>query len=71
MSMLEHDLHGSFGARLETAPATRRFTSFRIGGPADLYLAVETETELGEREGRGLSQLDARFLPGRMEPICW
>ena len=47
MSMLEHDLHGRFGARLETARPLADLTSFRIGGPADLYLAVETETELG------------------------
>lgn len=47
MSMLERDLQQRFGARLKTARPLADLTSFRIGGPADLYLAVETESELG------------------------
>jgi len=46
MSMLERDLHQRFGARLKTARPLADLTSFRIGGPADLYVAVETEAEL-------------------------
>lgn len=47
MSTLERDLHERFGTRLKTARPLADLTSFRIGGPADLYLEVETETELG------------------------
>jgi UDP-N-acetylmuramate dehydrogenase len=46
MSMLEHDLHQRFGARLKTARPLADLTSFRIGGPADLYVTVENEAEL-------------------------
>jgi UDP-N-acetylmuramate dehydrogenase len=47
MSPLERELGGRFGARLEVSKPLAELTSFRIGGPADLLLAVEDEDELG------------------------
>jgi UDP-N-acetylmuramate dehydrogenase len=46
MSALEQDLRARFGARLQSARPLADLTSFRIGGPADLFLVVETEDEL-------------------------
>jgi UDP-N-acetylmuramate dehydrogenase len=48
MSMLERDLRQRFGARLALSRPLADLTSFRIGGPADLYLTVDTEAELGD-----------------------
>src|SRR6202790_478010 len=46
MSALEHDLKAHFGARLETAHPLAHLTSFQIGGPADLFVTVESDGEL-------------------------
>ena len=46
MSALEQNLRARFGARLQSARPLADLTSFRIGGPADLFLIVETEDEL-------------------------
>ncbi len=46
MSELEQELHARFGARLKCGHRLADLTSFRIGGPADLYLVVESEDEL-------------------------
>ncbi len=46
MKALEGELRARFGARLRSAMPLAELTSFRIGGPADLFVAVEDETEL-------------------------
>jgi UDP-N-acetylmuramate dehydrogenase len=46
MNRLEHELRARFGARLRTGAPLAELTSFRIGGPADVLLAVESEDEL-------------------------
>ena len=46
MSALEHELMAHFGARLEKAHPLAHLTSFQIGGPADLFVTVESEAEL-------------------------
>jgi len=46
MKALESDLRGKFGARVRASMPLAELTSFRIGGPADLFVAVEDETEL-------------------------
>jgi UDP-N-acetylmuramate dehydrogenase len=46
MSRLETELRGRFSARVEVNRALAELTSFRIGGPADLFIEVETEDEL-------------------------
>lgn len=46
MSALEHELRARFGARLRREYPLAGLTSFRIGGPADLYLLLEDEDEL-------------------------
>ncbi len=46
MSALEDQLRAHFGARLKTNQMLADFTSFKIGGPADLLVGVETEAEL-------------------------
>jgi UDP-N-acetylmuramate dehydrogenase len=46
MKALERDLRERFGARVRSAMPLAELTSFRIGGPADLFVAVEDETEL-------------------------
>ena len=46
MSALEQELRARFGARLQCGRSLADLTSFRIGGPADLYLVVESEDEL-------------------------
>jgi len=46
MSALEHQLRTRFGARLHCGRPLADLTSFRIGGPADLFLVVESEDEL-------------------------
>ncbi|MGH7781231.1 MAG: UDP-N-acetylmuramate dehydrogenase [Candidatus Binataceae bacterium] len=46
MSMLERELHSRFGERLMAERPLAELTSFQIGGPADLYVAVEDEAEL-------------------------
>jgi UDP-N-acetylmuramate dehydrogenase len=46
MSALEHQLRMRFGARLHCGLPLADLTSFRIGGPADLFLVVESEDEL-------------------------
>jgi UDP-N-acetylmuramate dehydrogenase len=46
MSRLEQELRARFGARLKTGAPLAELTSFRIGGPADVLLAVENEDEL-------------------------
>lgn len=43
---LERELAERFGARLRTAMPLSELTSFRIGGPADLFVTVEDEAEL-------------------------
>ena len=46
MNRLEQELRPRFGERLQTAAPLADLTSFRIGGPADVLLAVESEDEL-------------------------
>jgi len=46
MKGLERELRERFGARIRSAMRLAELTSFRIGGPADLFVAVEDETEL-------------------------
>ncbi len=46
MKALEGELRAKFGARVRAAMPLAELTSFRIGGPADLFVAVEDETEL-------------------------
>jgi UDP-N-acetylmuramate dehydrogenase len=46
MKALEGELRARFGARIRAAMPLAELTSFRIGGPADLFVAVEDETEL-------------------------
>jgi len=46
MSALEHELRSRFGARLAVSRPLADLTSFRIGGPADLFVTVQTEDEL-------------------------
>jgi UDP-N-acetylmuramate dehydrogenase len=46
MNALEPELEAHFGARLETARPLADLTSFQIGGPADLFVSVESEAEL-------------------------
>lgn len=47
MSALEPTLRSWFGGRLTTNYPLAEVTSFRIGGPADLFLVAEDESELG------------------------
>ena len=46
MSRLEDELREQFRERLKVKQSLAEFTSFRIGGPADLFVTVETEDEL-------------------------
>jgi len=46
MKALEGDLRAKFGARVRAAMPLAAMTSFRIGGPADLFVDIEDETEL-------------------------
>jgi len=46
MKALEGELRAKFGARVRASMPLAELTSFRIGGPADLFVAVEDETEL-------------------------
>jgi UDP-N-acetylmuramate dehydrogenase len=46
MSPLERELGALFGERLAVNAPLAEFTSFRIGGPADLLITVESESEL-------------------------
>jgi UDP-N-acetylmuramate dehydrogenase len=46
MKALERELRERFGARVRCGMPLAELTSFRIGGPADLFVAVEDETEL-------------------------
>ena len=46
MSALEHDLKLRFGDRLQMSRLLADLTSFQIGGPADLFVTVESEAEL-------------------------
>jgi UDP-N-acetylmuramate dehydrogenase len=46
MKALETELRGRFGARVRASMPLAELTSFRIGGPADLFVNVEDETEL-------------------------
>jgi len=46
MSRLEDELHEEFRERLKVNQSLAEFTSFRIGGPADLFVTVESEAEL-------------------------
>ncbi|MGH7906727.1 MAG: UDP-N-acetylmuramate dehydrogenase [Candidatus Binataceae bacterium] len=48
MKALEQELASRFGARLAANRPLAEFTSFRIGGPADLMMTVNNETELAE-----------------------
>jgi UDP-N-acetylmuramate dehydrogenase len=46
MSRLEDELRENFRERLKMNQSLAEFTSFRIGGPADLFINVESEAEL-------------------------
>jgi UDP-N-acetylmuramate dehydrogenase len=46
MKALERELRDRFGPRIRSAMPMAELTSFRIGGPADLFVAVEDEGEL-------------------------
>lgn len=57
MSRLEDELRSRFGARVVANRPMADFTSFRIGGPAELMVAVENQAEL-------LTVLDAAHRDG-------
>ncbi|MFZ2059705.1 MAG: UDP-N-acetylmuramate dehydrogenase [Candidatus Binatus sp.] len=46
MKALEGELRTKFGARVRASMPLAELTSFRIGGPADLFVNVEDEAEL-------------------------
>ncbi len=46
MKALEGELRAKFGERVRAAMPLAELTSFRIGGPADLFVTVEDEAEL-------------------------
>jgi UDP-N-acetylmuramate dehydrogenase len=46
MKALESELRAKFGARVRASMPLAELTSFRIGGPADLFVNVEDEGEL-------------------------
>ncbi len=46
MSALEHELKLRFSDRLQVSRLLADLTSFQIGGPADLFVTVESEAEL-------------------------
>jgi len=46
MSRLEDELRKNFRERLKLNQSLAEFTSFRIGGPADVFITVESEAEL-------------------------
>src|SRR5258708_19479668 len=46
MKALERELSARFGTRVKAAMPLKDLTSFQIGGPADLFINVEDETEL-------------------------
>ena len=46
MKALETELRAKFGARVRASMPLAELTSFRIGGPADLFVNVEDESEL-------------------------
>jgi UDP-N-acetylmuramate dehydrogenase len=46
MKALEHDLRAKFGDRVRASMPLAELTSFRIGGPADLFVNVDNEAEL-------------------------
>jgi UDP-N-acetylmuramate dehydrogenase len=46
MKALEQELSARFGPRVKASMPLKTMTSFQIGGPADLFLTVEDETEL-------------------------
>jgi UDP-N-acetylmuramate dehydrogenase len=46
MKALETELRAKFGSRVRASMPLAELTSFRIGGPADLFVAVEDEHEL-------------------------
>jgi UDP-N-acetylmuramate dehydrogenase len=46
MKALEGELREKFGARVRASMPLAELTSFRIGGPADLFVNVEHESEL-------------------------
>jgi UDP-N-acetylmuramate dehydrogenase len=46
MKALETELRAGFGERVRASMPLAELTSFRIGGPADLFVKVEDETEL-------------------------
>ena len=46
MSGLERELRARFGERLRVGAPLSEWTSFRIGGPADLFVLIETEDDL-------------------------
>ncbi len=50
MSRLEDELSDDLRERLKVNQSLAEFTSFRIGGPADFFITVESETELMRAE---------------------
>src|SRR4029077_8248841 len=46
MKVLERELSARFGTRVKTAMPLKGLTSFQIGGPADLFIHGEDETEV-------------------------
>lgn len=64
MSALENQLRERFGARLQRERPLADLTSFRIGGPADLFLLVETEDELAAAVAAAFREQDAVFCLG-------
>src|SRR5271157_4435663 len=51
MKALERELRERFGARVRCAMPLAELTSFRIGGPADLFVTVEDEAALMHAKG--------------------
>jgi UDP-N-acetylmuramate dehydrogenase len=64
MNRLEQRLRAQFGTRLRERAPLAEFTSFHIGGPADLLLVVESEQELREAMAAAWRERVAAFCLG-------
>jgi UDP-N-acetylmuramate dehydrogenase len=64
MSPLERELGTRFGERLAVNWPLAKLTSFRIGGPADLFLTVESEAELSAAIAAAVANHVAVFCLG-------
>ena len=70
MKALESELRAKFGARLSAATPLAELTSFRIGGPADLFVDVENEAELMHAKAAAY-RAGVPASVSALAPICW